>query len=74
MVHQDLATCGQGLVRVAGAAPIQVWTEPQAARCGATGQTQALIWELSMADVLSLAVLAALVAVAVLVLRGTERL
>jgi hypothetical protein len=46
----------------------------QAARCAATGQTQALIWELSMADVLSLAVLAALVAVAVLVLRGTERL
>ena len=34
----------------------------------------ALIWELSMADVLSLTVLAALVAVVVLALRGTERL
>ncbi|MEO6821503.1 MAG: hypothetical protein ABI468_03190 [Candidatus Nanopelagicales bacterium] len=34
----------------------------------------ALIWELSMADFLSLAIFAALVAVAVLVLRGTQRL
>jgi hypothetical protein len=34
----------------------------------------ALIWELSMADVISLAILAALAAVVVLVLRGMERL